>query len=246
MSRRQFRLYRQKRSLLKRTSLVVIALVSFVLCYLAIREFLFKSLVVGSVSMEPNVRIGDRLLAAPLAFGAEVPFVNRRTRLLSTPKRGDLVVIRPPYHATTPIRRMLSPFVEVFTLQRITLETPIGLDTEDNLLVRRVVGIPGDAIRVDNHEAFIRPQGSTAFIAENEIGSNRYIVTKDPLPDGWDGSLPFGEDMVEIVLEDKYFLMSDNRSITNDSRYWGAVGIEAFVGKIVLRYWPLRSFGVPR
>ena len=224
----------------------MIALVSFVLCYLVIREFLIKSLSVGSISMEPNFRVGDRLLAAPLAFGAEVPFVNRRTRLLSPPKRGDLVVIRPPYYATTPIRRILSPFAEVFTLQRISLETPIDLDTEDNLLVRRVVGIPGDTIRIDNYEVFVRSQGSTAFIAENEIGSNRYSVIKDPLPEGWDGSLPFGGDMAEITLVDEYFLMSDNRNITNDSRYWGAIGSDAFVGKIVLRYWPLRSFGVPR
>ena len=246
MSRRQFRLYRQKRSLLKRVSLIVIALASFVLCYLIIREFLIKSIVIGSESMEPVFHIGDRLLAAPLAFGAEVPFVNRRTRQISQPERGDLVVIRPPYYSTTPIRRILSPFAEVFTLQRVSLETPLGLNTEDSLLVRRVIGVPGDTIRIEDHEALIRASGSTAFVRENEIGSNRYEIVKDSLPAEWDASLPFNGDIAEFQLEDEYFLMSDNRGITNDSRYWGAVGSDAFVGKILLRYWPLRSFGVPR
>ena len=246
MSRRQFRLYRKKRSLLKRIVVILIALLLFILSYLVFRGFLIRSLNVGSVSMEPTLLVGDRLLAAPLTYGAEVPFTKLRTRSLSSPKRGDLVIVRPPYYSTTPIRRLLSPFAEVFTLQRVSLEVPLGLDTEDNLLARRVVGLPGDTIRIENYEAFIRAPGSTSFISENEIGSERYSVVGDPLPEGWNESLPFGADIAEFVLEDEYFLMGDNRSITNDSRYWGALGSEAFVGKIVLRYWPLRSFGVPR
>lgn len=45
------------------------------------------------------------------------------------------------------------------------------------------------------------------------------------------------------VPEGKVFLMGDNRNYSRDCRYIGAVDEDTIVGKAVLRFWPLSSFG---
>ena len=197
--------------------------------------------------MSPTFTIGDRLLVSPLAYGATIPFTDRKIRALSLPGRGDLVLLRPPYYSTTPIRRLLSPFVEFFTLQRVSLAISSGIETEDRALIRRVIGIPGDTVRVETYEAFVLAPGEESYVSEFDLSDAAYAIRRDPLPDGWDASLPFAADIDPLVLgENQYFVMSDYRNMTNDSRYWGAIGPGSFIGKPILRYWPFSSFGVSR
>lgn len=245
--RREYRLYRQKASRLRRIARALLVLLGFVLFYIAVSELLLTSVAVGSVSMQPTFTIGDRLLVSPLSYGATIPFTGRKIRALSPPDRGDLVLLRPPYYSTTPLRRLLSPFVEFFTLQRVSLEISSGIETEDRALIRRVIGIPGDAVRVDGYEAFVLAPGEESYVSEFELSDAAYLISRDSLPDGWDTSLPFAANVEALVLgENQYFVMSDYRNMTNDSRYWGAIGPDSFIGKPILRYWPFSSFGVSR
>ena len=57
-------------------------------------------------------------------------------------------------------------------------------------------------------------------------------------------SLPFSGAYPETVLkEGEYFVLCDNRIITDDSRLWGAVeGDKKIYGKIILKYWPFKEF----
>ena len=51
--------------------------------------------------------------------------------------------------------------------------------------------------------------------------------------------------MAETVIpDDSYFMMGDHRSISSDSREFGAVERELIYGKAVFVYWPARDVGV--
>ena len=46
-----------------------------------------------------------------------------------------------------------------------------------------------------------------------------------------------------ILDSDEYFVLGDNRSDSRDSRRFGPVSSAQIVGKVMIRYWPLRMLG---
>lgn len=83
-------------------------------------------------------------------------------------------------------------------------------------VIKRIVGLPGDRISFDPDGRTIR-NGKLAeepFInpCHGECGLPRFIV------------VPAGH----------YFLAGDNRPVSSDSRFWGAVPLEAIDGRVIL------------
>ncbi len=95
---------------------------------------------------------------------------------------------------------------------------------DGRLLLKRIVGIPGDSLRVGggsvqvNGRALDEPYASGDTPYEQHRGINR-------LEDG------------------QYFLLGDNREASTDSRDFGPVAASAIVGTAVVRYWPPRRAG---
>ncbi len=242
-SRRDFRLYRERKSVARRIFFVIGFLLIFFFLYELVTSMLITTIGVGSVSMEPTLALGDRIFATPLPFGARFPFARKSFGEIRTPERGQLVLVRPGYYEESIWKRLFGPFVSFFTVQQVRLD-PQELRPE--LLIKRVVAVPGDTVRIEDNVAYIRPEGAQAFLREFDMTRTDYNITFRPLPEGWEKPLPFTGNHDEIVLgEDEYFVMGDNRSMTNDSRYWGPVGIESIEGKLLFRYWPLKRMGAP-
>lgn len=97
----------------------------------------------------------------------------------------------------------------------------LDLPGMEEMLVKRVVGLPGETV---------------------EVRSGVVFVNNEPLPE------PFPHDIVAynmsaIVLPPlTYFVLGDNRGNSNDSRMFGPVQRENIVGRVWLRYWPLDQF----
>ena len=90
---------------------------------------------------------------------------------------------------------------------------------EGRLLLKRVIGIPGEALRVGggvqvNGRVLDEPYAHGATPYEQHRGINR-------------------------LEEGQYFLLGDNRAASTDSRDFGPVDARDIVGTAVLRYWPL-------
>lgn len=91
-------------------------------------------------------------------------------------------------------------------------------------LVKRVIGLPGDHIVVDDGSVY----------RNGEILQEDYI--KDGTTDG----------KVDVVVPDnRYFVMGDNRLNSNDSRrnVVGLVKRDSVIGKVKTRLFPFNNFG---
>lgn len=99
----------------------------------------------------------------------------------------------------------------------------------NKILVKRVIASPGQWVDMD--------ADGTVYV-NNERIDEPYLTEK-----------AFGECDIELpyqVPENRVFVMGDNRSDSVDSRSTmiGCIPEEQVVGKIVLRIWPLRAFGL--
>lgn len=211
---------------------------------------LASSLVVTTVrvesrSMTPTVEPGDRLLIIPMLYGPRLRVLEWTGPGFSEPRRGDLVLLRAPYLEPDGIvERLFNPFVRFFTAH--TREIDSSHVWEHRRQTKRIVGLPGDTVRVDRFVVYIRPEGETTFRSEIELAERAYAPDIPELPSGWPADGPFAGTMEPVTLgSNEYFVAGDNRGASVDSRAYGPVTKDDITGRIVLRYWPLGAFGVP-
>jgi signal peptidase I len=94
--------------------------------------------------------------------------------------------------------------------------------------IKRVIGVPGDEVVVREDAIFV----NGIQIEET------YVDSGNRCDSNWSycGGVPV------IVPEGSYFLMGDNRSNSQDSRYFGVVDEERIIGKAWAVYWPNDSW----
>jgi signal peptidase I len=219
---------------------VLIWLAAFFVLYTLVTVFLFSMRVLENETMQPGLHAGDRFIfssykiqkfLADTAVNRETPFRRGNVVLVDTALRED----------RGGIRNVLDTLLRFFTLQRISL-----FDREEHLYIKRVIGLPGDEISMTNFVLRIKPSGEVYGLTEFELSERPYDVTIPQVPALWDESIPFSGNMETFVLgEDDYFVLSDDRSNTNDSRTWGPIPVDLVLGKALFRYWPLTRMGRP-
>jgi signal peptidase I len=102
-------------------------LIAFLLALL-IKTFLVQAFYIPSESMDPTLRVGDRVLVNKLAY------------VFNPPSRGDVVVFANPSPGPAPQRNPFSAFFH-WVAEGLGLAPP---DDED--FIKRVIGLPGDQI----------------------------------------------------------------------------------------------------
>jgi signal peptidase I len=94
----------------------------------------------------------------------------------------------------------------------------IDLPDMDELLVKRVVALPGEIVEIREGVIFVNGEQIT-----------------EPFPHDM---TPY--DMTPVILGPlSYLVLGDNRSNSNDSRSFGPVTRDQILGRVWLRYWPL-------
>ncbi|MSS57903.1 signal peptidase I [Erysipelotrichaceae bacterium Oil+RF-744-GAM-WT-6] len=96
----------------------------------------------------------------------------------------------------------------------------------DKILIRRVIGLPGDEIEIDD---------SGTVKVNGEVLAEPYV--SEPALGQTDVTFPYE------VPEGEYFVMGDNRSVSIDSRNTaiGSIPEDMIAGKLVLRIFPLNE-----
>lgn len=114
--------------------------------------------------------------------------------------------------------------------------------------VKRVIGLPGDRVRIFNKRVFLNGQPLTEPYTVHKRADHDYF--RDDFPTSkyisgnvdsrwWIQMKKLTEDGELIVPEGSYFVLGDNRDDSLDSRYWGFVPAENIVGRPLLIYWSM-------
>jgi len=170
------------------------------------------------------------------------PFVVPTGSMESTVLTGDHVIVdKLAYSPSGTVSRYLLPYQDVRRGDIVVFRFPLQM--QENY-VKRVIGMPGDRIRIENKQLFLN--GKAVAEPYKQHVSETILPYRDQFP-----GVPFGpvsEEgrlMIEqhtangalIVPAGRYFVLGDNRDDSWDSRYWGFVPRENIVGKPWIIYW---------
>lgn len=95
----------------------------------------------------------------------------------------------------------------------------------DELLIKRVIGLPGDVIEIHDGLVYVNGQPLTEPYLAGATTGFYGPMTVPPL---------------------QIFVLGDNRGFSNDSRSFGTVTLESVVGRAWFSYWPLHQIGFIR
>jgi signal peptidase I len=116
--------------------------------------------------------------------------------------------------------------------------------------VKRVIGLPGDRIRLRHKRVFVdgvqQVEPFAVYVDKSEDAFRDEFPNGNRLQAGIDSTWylqldKLVEDGQLIVPADHYFVMGDNRDDSSDSRYWGFVPKDNIVGRPLLIYFSLGS-----
>jgi signal peptidase I len=103
----------------------------------------------------------------------------------------------------------------------VVLEMP---SQGDELLIKRVIGLPGETVEIKDGHVYINDEQLQESFTDEMTQPGRYgEVTVPPL---------------------HVYVLGDNRDRSNDSRSFGPVPIKSVVGRAWLSYWPLERVGL--
>jgi len=198
---------------------LVDTVVFVVIAVIIIRFFIAELRWIPSGSMRPTLLEGDRIVVEKLT---KFPNVIKNHRFENDPKRGDIMIFYPP-------------FVELKTDPWSIFSRLTGFFCKDIAYIKRVIGLPGEKFEVkkssnDSYHVYINDK---RLDEEYIMSEYDYHICKENMYCG-----PF------IIPEDNYFMMGDNRGNSQDSRFWGTLPKDRFIGRAVFTFWPPRRIGV--
>ncbi|MDR0643010.1 MAG: signal peptidase I [Treponema sp.] len=233
--------YAEQKTQRYRLRFLLLWVLAFLLLYNALSSFFFSVRVLENDSMRPGLRPGDRFVLSSFTF---YTLLSRFHIPAPSPslKRGNIVLVDMSLEEKRGIGAgILDGVLRFFTAQRVSIT-----GREKQFFLKRVIGLPGDEISMTNFVLRVRAQGETYTLTEYEVSDRDYVLDIPQVPALWDESIPFSGNMDRIILgEDECFVLSDDRSNTNDSRTWGPLSTRLVTGKVLFRYWPLNKLGRP-
>ena len=172
---------------------------------LVLRSFIAEPYKIPSASMMPNLLIGDFILVNKFSYGLRLPINNYKFVAIGEPKRGDVVVFKPPHDP-----------------QNNWIKRVIGLPGDK-------ITFQGNALTINGQPLTYKEIGtysgrgvaaglsSAALLQEDLLGRTHDIL------EGLDRHVGEGE---WLVPQGHYFVMGDNRDNSEDGRLWPEYGAD--------------------
>jgi signal peptidase I len=188
--------------------------------------FVLQAFKIPTGSMEDTLLIGDHLLVNKFAFAYHAGMLAGILPYREI-RRGDVIVFKFP-----PSEEQSEP---------------------GEHFVKRVIGVPGDRIRIFHRQVFVNGQPVYEPFVHHSFPDQLRPGDDFPPADGdylhgatarWSADIQNYVQNGELVVPPGlYFAMGDSREQSWDSRFWGFVPRGLISGRPVLIYW---SFETPR
>jgi signal peptidase I len=128
----------------------------------------------------------------PSLQDGEFVLVNRLAYRFGQPQRGDIIVFHHPS------------------------------DQNQEDLVKRVIGLPGDEVKVEGGAVYV----NGIKLKETYINAEPAYTDEKTVPEG------------------QLYVLGDNRNSSSDSHAWGFVPYKQIIGSAILIYWPLKELTI--
>jgi signal peptidase I len=188
--------------------------------------FVLQAFKIPTGSMENTLLIGDHLLVNKFSFAYQPGWLRH----------------------LLPYRDLTRGSVLVFKFPGVDE----GQEEPGEHFVKRIIGIPGDRIKIVNRQVFVNdkplvePYVHHTALGEDRPGDN--FPPYEPVnPDSnaemkWSESIQnYIKDGELVVPPGHYFAMGDNREQSWDGRFWGFVPRELVSGRPLLIYWSFET-----
>ena len=142
------------------------AIVQAVCTVVLINIFIFQLYVIPSESMVPEFLIGDRVIGFKTASGPKFPVSDVGLPVLRSYKRGDIVIFRNPRYPQdnkSEVKTFISQMVLMFTFTKVNLNVDESGEIKADPLVKRVAGIPGEQLVMQDGVLYSRTAAQTEF-----------------------------------------------------------------------------------
>ena len=113
----------------------------------------------------------------------------------------------------------------------VVVLNPPGNESSD--YIKRIIGIPGDIVKVFDCQVYISTDGKKYVLDETYL-PERTCTSEGP-------RLKEGRSIK--IEENEYLVLGDNRARSSDSRYFGLVEANSILGRVIFRFWPLDKLG---
>jgi len=193
---------------------IIIALVLALL----FRYFVGTPTIVKQRSMFPTLKENQRLM------------LNRTMRITKrTPKVGEIITFEAPdatyYNShdadqTNPIAIYNSEPDGVFSKF-----VYYCLEITKRSFIKRVIAVEGDHVKIQDNKVYVNGE----LLNEEYLSSD--VITKSDIFNDF------------IVPEGYIFAMGDNRTKSTDCREFGCIPLNKIEGIVMLRFWPLNTWG---
>ncbi len=183
-----------------------------------------KQVVVDYLKRRVEFEEGELVCKGWLSLGDHL-FVDRFSIHFREPRRGDVIVF-------------------------VTdgLKTLDGKPLSGPYYIKRLIGMPGDTLKIVDRTVFVRTEESSRFVPISDFGVKNINKIYD-FKGGYHGHLAMGllgEGMEFRVPAGHYFMLGDNSSNSSDSRDWGTVPRKNIIGRAFFIFWPFsRRWGIP-
>ena len=140
--------------------------------------------------------------------------------MVGNPARGDIVILQPPHTC----------------------------DATSADYIKRVVGLPGDRLRIEDGQVYVNgalleePYATFEPAPPNQFRDNfpaRVYTNPEVDPDWWRQMQSLTHNGELVVPEGQYFVLGDNRNHSEDSRFWGFVPRQAIVARPLVIYFSI-------